>query len=357
LSFSGTFGEKDMKVAVTGANGFIGSRFIELYKNEFEIIKLTSSNAPFNSLEKIIYRTKDCDVLVHTAFDHHYKDNIIGITNIFKACKVNNIKKLIHISTVSVYNPDIQGILNESTPYSKINDPYSKEKRKIENEIEKFKDSSIDIIILQPSIVYGLGGNWTKYALHVCKSKALYLPNSGDDICNAIYVYDVAGAIYKSCFSKLKYEKVIISNEEKLTWREFYQKQCEILKELNLPSNCNIENNSFKNEFHSKAIINFIFILWFKTPMGNIFDLMISTLKKIRAKSYKNTSSKDELKKFLQSDISQDFLTPLGITKKVHNCKFVIDTSKAKKLLDFEANISFGDGCNKIKNNIKEILR
>jgi nucleoside-diphosphate-sugar epimerase len=346
-----------MKVAVTGANGFIGSRFVELYKNEFEIIKLTSSNAPLNNLEKIISQTKSCDVLVHTAFDHNYKDNIIGIKNILKACEANNIKKLIHISTISVYNPDIQGNLNENNPYSKINDPYSKEKRKIENEIEKYKNSDIDVIILQQSIIYGLGGNWTKYALHVCKSKALYLPNSGEDICNAIYVDDAVEAIYKSCLSDVRYEKILISNEYKLTWKEFYQKQCKVLKELDLPSNCNIENNSSKNEFHSKAIINFIFILWFKTPLGSIFDLMIGTLKKLRAKSYKNTSSKDELKKFLQSDISQDILTPLGIIKKVHNCKFVVDVSKAKKILDFEAKISFDEGSKRIKRDIEEVLK
>jgi nucleoside-diphosphate-sugar epimerase len=346
-----------MKVAITGANGFIGSRFIELYKNEFEIIKLTSSNVPLNSLEKIISQTKDCDVLVHTAFDHNYKDNILGIKNILKACEINNIKKLIHISTVSVYDPYIEGILNENSSYSTLNDPYSKEKRKIENEIKKYKNSGIDIIILQPSIVYGFVGNWTKYALHVCKSKALYLPNGGEDICNAIYVDDVAKAIYKSCLSDVKYEKILISNEEKLTWKEFYQKQCEILKELNLPSNCNIENNNSNNEFHSNVIINFIFILWFKTPLGNIFDLIIGTLKKLRAKSYKNTSSKDDLKKILQSVISQDILIPLGITKKVHSCKFAVDVSKAKKILDFEAKISFNEGCKRIKKDIEEVLR
>jgi nucleoside-diphosphate-sugar epimerase len=346
-----------MKVAVTGAKGFLGSRFVELFNNDLEIVKLTSSTAPLNDLEKIVSQTKDCDVLVHAAFDHNYKDNIIGIRNILKTCKTNNIKKLIHISTISVYDPNIKGDLNENSHHSEINDPYSKEKRKIENEIERYKDSDINIVILQPSIVYGLGGNWTKYVLHVCKSKALYLPNSGNDICNAIYIDDVANSIYKSCFSNVKYEKILVSNKEKLSWKKFYQKQCEVLKKLNLSSNCNIENNISTNEFHTKSIINFIFILWFKTPLGNIFNLMIGTLKKLRAKNYKNTSSKDELKEFLQSDILEDRLNPLGITKKVHSCRFLVDTSKAKKFLDFEAKISFDKGCDKIKINIEEIVK
>ena len=35
------------------------TEMVELYKNEFEIIELTSSNAPLNSLEKIIFQTKN----------------------------------------------------------------------------------------------------------------------------------------------------------------------------------------------------------------------------------------------------------------------------------------------------------
>ena len=346
-----------MRVAVIGGSGFIGRKFIELYKDKFDsIVSLNSQNAPLNNFNKVLKNTQEVDVLVHTAFDHNYKDNIIGIKNILKVCEQNNIKKLIYISTVSVYNPDISGNLDENSPYSNINDPYSKEKRKIESEFDRYKDSDLNIIILQPSIVYGLGGNWTKYALHVCKSKTLLLPNEGNSICNAVYVDDVALAIYNSCISSLKYEKILISGKENVTWKEFYQQQCKILKELGLQFSCNIENNKSKNEFHSRGIINFVFILWFKTPLGNVFDLMIGILKKIRAMSYKNTSSNADMKIFLESNINNNILVPLGITKKVHSCKFFIDISKAKKLLNYEPNCNFSSGIEKIKKDIEEIL-
>lgn len=342
-----------MRVSVTGGSGFIGSKFIELFADKFESIKsLNSKSFPLGNYEQILDAIKDIDILVHTAFDHNYKNNISGIKNILKACEQNGVKKLIHISTVSVYEPDAKGVLNENSPYSKLNDPYSKEKRKIEQEIEKYKNRAFDIIILQPTIVYGLGGNWTKYALHVCKAKEVRLPESGNKICNAIHVDDVANAIYLSCTSDVKFEKFLISGVKSITWKEFYSKHCEVLRELNLPSNCDIQNSTNENEFHKKKLVDAVFQLWFKTPIGNLFDMMIEVLKKLRAKSYSNTSNKEELKTFLQSEVNENILEPLAITKKVHNCNFEVDSQKAKEKIGYEDLVSFSSGMKKLRDEI-----
>lgn len=342
-----------MRIAVTGGSGFIGSKFIELFSDKLESIKsLDSKSCPLGSYEHILESTKDIDILVHTAFDHSYKSNISGIKNILKACEQNSVKKLIHISTVSVYDPDINGKIDENSPYSKLNDPYSKEKRKIEQEIEKYKNKDFDIVILQPTIVYGLGGNWTKYALHVCKAKEVRLPDSGNKICNLVYVDDVANAIYQSCVSDVKFEKFLISEVKSITWKEFYIKHCEVLKELNLPSNCDIQNSANENEFHKKKLVDGVFQLWFKTPLGNVFDMMIGVLKKFRAKSYSSTNNKGELKIFLQSEVNENILEPLAITKKVHNCNFVVDNRKAKEKLGYISSVSFENGMKKFNGDI-----
>lgn len=204
--------------------------------------------------------------------------------------------------------------------------------------------------------MYGLGGNWTKYALHVCKSKKTLLPSGGEDKANIVYVDDVANAVYKSILSDIRYEKILISTEV-VSWREFYCKQCEILRELNLSSNCKIKKDSSINEFHSNSLINFIFVLWFKTPLGDVLDLMIGTLKKLRAKRYKDTSSKDTLIEFLKSDIAQNVLSPSGITKKVHNAKFEVNISKAKKILHYAPQFSFDKALLQMKKELQEIVK
>lgn len=342
-----------MRIAVTGGSGFIGSKFIELFGDKFDSVKsLNSKSCPLGNYEQILDATKGIDILVNTAFDHSYKSNILGIKNILKACKQNGVKKLIHISTVSVYDQDISAKLDENSTYSNLNDPYSKEKRKLEQEIENYKNKGFDIVILQPTIVYGLGGNWTKYALHVCKAKEARLPDSGNKICNLVYVDDVANAIYQSCVSDVKFDKFLISGSEPITWKDFYLKHCEVIKELNLPSNCVIQNSTNENEFHKKKLVDLVFQLWFKTLLGNVFDMMIGIIKKVRSKSYTSTNNNEELKMFLQSEVSENILEPLAITKKVHNCNFVVDNRRAKENLRYQSSVSFDEAMKKFKDDI-----
>lgn len=149
----------------------------------------------------------------------------------------------------------------------------------------------------------------------------------------------MANAIYQSCTSDVKFEKFLISGVKSITWKEFYSKHCEVLKELNLPSNCDIQNSTNENEFHKKKLVDVVFQLWFKTPLGNLFDMMIGVLKKLRAKSYSNTSNKEELK----SEVNENILEPLAITKKVHNCNFEVNSQKAKEEIGYESLLSFQD--------------
>jgi len=186
----------------------------------------------------------------------------------------------------------------------------------------------------------------------VCKAKEVRLPDSGNKICNAIHVEDVASSIYQSCINDVKSDKFLISGSESITWKEFYTKHCGVLKELNLPSNCNIQNSSNKNEFHKKKMLDIVFQLWFKTPFGNVFDMMIGVIKKLRAKSYSKTNNKEELKEFLQSEVSENILEPLAITKKVHNCNFVVDGEKTKEKLGYKSSISFENGMKRLKDDI-----
>lgn len=347
-----------MKIAVTGGSGFLGGCFIELYKNNFdEILTLNSNIAPLNDIDKLLNATQGVDVLIHAAFDHNYKYNIIGINNIIDVCIQNNIKKLIHISSISVYDPDIIGALSRKNQYSKIKDPYSNEKQNIEREIKKRAPKSLNIIILQPSIIYGLGGNWTKYALNVCKSASIKLPNKGSQICNAIYVKDVAKAIYQSIVTNTGSQTFIVSSQTPTTWNEFYKKHKQILEELKIPSNLEIVDNTDKNQFHSNIAVNFLFFLWFKTPLGHVFSLFLEQMKKIRAKKYPTVNSASKLKMFLLSNVNQNNMEPIGITRKIHNCHFNLDLSDTSTELNFVADYTLSDGMSDMKADIEVAIK
>jgi hypothetical protein len=85
--------------------------------------------------------------------------------------------------------------------------------------------------------------------------------------------------------------------------------------------------------------------------------MMIEVLKKFRAKSYSNTNSKEELKRFLQSEVGKNILEPLAITKKVHNCNFTVDSQKAKEKIGYENLVSFNAGMKKLKDSLMETNR
>lgn len=360
-----------MKIAITGSSGFIGTRFINQYSDKFEeVIALNLSDinkvkdnikhihSHLSNLSDLISYTTECDIFLHLAFDHKYKENLTGIKNILKACKANHIKKLIYISTINVYDQDYKGFINELSPYSKISDPYTKEKQKIEKIITSNKNSDLKVLIIQPTIIYGLTGNWTKYAFVASKSNRLILPQAGKGICNAVYIDDVTQALFKSSihgFQRMQnnVEKIIISGENSLQWTDFLDGHRKILENLDLPFNKsqNLINNS--NEFHSNIIYNLIFKLWFKTPFGFMFNFLTSTLKQIRSKKNLTISENKSYNSFLNIEPNNNTVEPIAATKKTFNARFNVKIEKAKQMLDYMPSFTFKQGLSDIENILK----
>lgn len=360
-----------MKIAITGSSGFIGTRFINQYSDKFEeVIALNLSgvnkvegnikhiHSHLSNLSDLISYTTECDIFLHLAFDHKYKENIIGIKNILEACVVNHIKKLIYISTINVYDPDYKGFINEFSPYSKILDPYTKEKQKIERIIASDKNSDLKVLIIQPTIIYGLTGNWTKYAFAAAKSNRLILPQTGKGLCNAVYIDDVTQALFKSCthgFQSMQnnVEKIIISGESSLQWTDFLDGHRKILENLHFPYNKsqNVINNS--NEFHSNIIYNLIFKIWFKTPFGFMFDFLTSTLKQLRSKNNLTIIDNKSYNSFLNFEPNNNTVEPIAATKKTFNARFKVKIAKAEQMLCYSPSFNFKQGLSDIENILK----
>ncbi len=105
-----------IKIAITGGNGLVGSRIIELLNKDFEFINLssdildiTNKNQVNEVLEKINF-----DILLHLAAytnvakaneekDLCFRINVIGTKNLIEKV-INKKKKFIYISTDFVFN-------------------------------------------------------------------------------------------------------------------------------------------------------------------------------------------------------------------------------------------------------------
>src|SRR3989344_5174169 len=105
-----------MKIAITGESGLVGSRIIELLKNDFNFVPLKHSEFDIaNSGQVTEYLdTLDFDLLLHLAAytnvdkseiekNEAFSVNVIGTKNVFEAVSKKN-KKMIYFSTDFVFD-------------------------------------------------------------------------------------------------------------------------------------------------------------------------------------------------------------------------------------------------------------
>ena len=114
------------KILVTGASGFVGSRFVDRWRNEYEIIAPSHTEMDITdvvSVERYIIAHSPL-VVVHLAAlsntgyceqnpEESYRVNVVGVCNIAIACARNGIK-LVFFSSDQVYNGNYEsGPLSE----------------------------------------------------------------------------------------------------------------------------------------------------------------------------------------------------------------------------------------------------
>lgn len=201
------------KILLTGASGFLGSRFYDFYKDEYEIIPLTSKDLDVTNENDVINTIKKHtpDYTINTAGitstavcdkqpEKAYNVNVKGNINIAKGCKITG-SKMIYLSTEQVYNGHIK-----PGPYSEdnISNPvteYGRQKLEGEKKVREVLDDNL--WILRFSWLYGLpekgksiGSNivWNVVEA-ILKGKNIELPVN--EYRGMTYVYDVIKNITK----------------------------------------------------------------------------------------------------------------------------------------------------------------
>jgi len=146
------------KLLVTGSNGFVGSSFINQYRNRYEFEKFSLlvkklEDISFNDINIILH----CAALVHQELEHsyekYYEINVEYPYKLAKLSKENGIKQFIFISTIAVYGEDKEILMHDSicNPVTS----YGKSKLEAEKELMKLNDDSFIVGILRPPMIYG----------------------------------------------------------------------------------------------------------------------------------------------------------------------------------------------------------
>ena len=212
-----------MKIAVTGASGFVGSRLsFYLHNRGHKMLTIVRSKEKSRFFEHADIATRICDVtdkqslitafsedvevVIHLAalfnnpeasWKKYRMVNEEGTRNVMEAAIASGVKRVIHCSTVGVATGYSKKPYTEQTPYSPPSwDKY--EVTKCEGEkiaLSYHKKGGCSVVIIRPSQVYGPGDKSKAKFYRLVKKGVLVNPGKTlkhlifiDDLCNAFEI-------------------------------------------------------------------------------------------------------------------------------------------------------------------------
>lgn len=223
-----------MTIAITGANGFIGARLIEMLAAAgtppaLRTISRRRSADPRHKTvdlgqpKAVRAALESCDAVVHCAFDFLDMSANLPISSVIaRECAVLGAR-LVHVSTAAVHEPFPDGALDETSETGSGGSAYKHAKLAIENALlGHVRDTGLDLVILRPTVVYGpFGRAWTDSPVRELLTGTVVLPDEG--LCNAVYVDDVCQAIIAALTAPLPSgERILVSGPAPVAWKDFY---------------------------------------------------------------------------------------------------------------------------------------
>ena len=170
-----------MRVAVTGAAGYVGSRLVERMRLTGHDVLGFDREAPADTgatrfircdlLDSGAYAgaLQGVDLLCHLAaakgdwgisYDEYRRDNVSATETLLAAARKAGVRNWIFYSTVSVLGPS-ETSLDERAPRRPVN-PYGASKAECEAMLERYasEDPGARVVMIRPAAVYGPGNPW-----------------------------------------------------------------------------------------------------------------------------------------------------------------------------------------------------
>jgi nucleoside-diphosphate-sugar epimerase len=174
--------EVAMRILVTGASGFIGGRFARFALEQGLTVRvngrraegvehLLSRGAEFiqgdlSDPELVQQLCEGVDVVVHCAgavgvwgtYEYFHQANVKVTENVIDACLKQNVRRLVHLSSPSVYfdGQAHVGLREEQLP-KRFSDHYGKTKYMAEQLVFSAQEFGLEVLALRPRFVTGAG--------------------------------------------------------------------------------------------------------------------------------------------------------------------------------------------------------
>ncbi|HLO80367.1 MAG TPA: NAD-dependent epimerase/dehydratase family protein [Chitinophagaceae bacterium] len=237
-------------VLVTGGSGLLGGYLLrELLRQGEKVKALYRSRYPSLLTEEEIRSIEwvkgdifdvvllselcgQCNEVYHCAglvsFNPSRKDdllkvNVQGTANVVNACVAGNVRKLVHVSSVSALGRKRDGItVTEEAKWSEENNlsSYGKSKYLAEVEIWRGISEGLNAVMVNPTIILGVG-DWNDSSAATFKNAYKEFPWYTEGISGFVYAGDVAMAMVSLMKADISEERFIVSAEN-LPYREVF---------------------------------------------------------------------------------------------------------------------------------------
>ncbi len=228
-----------MKILITGASGFIGSRLAtKLAEKGHSIIGLVHNNKIKNpQIETIsIDLTNTNFTIPNEKFDLVFhlaaatpmeknkkivkKVNFDGTVNLFNQIK-DKTNFFVYVSGLGVFGEPGDIVVNEKTPLNPHTD-YTKIRLEAQQYLEtRCKNNFIHLSIVYLGEVYGNGGWFTTQIVNRLKKGSFRMPKSGEYYRCFVHVDDVVNSLIVLAENKVHDESFIITDSNPVLFKDF----------------------------------------------------------------------------------------------------------------------------------------
>jgi dihydroflavonol-4-reductase len=232
-------------IFITGATGLLGSHLIkELVNSNLNIKALYRTQIPFtySNVEWIQGDLFDTILLDETLADvdevYHcaakvsfnpknkrelFKTNIEGTANIVNACLNANVKKLLHVSSVSALGRIRENtVINETMQWTEEtnNSVYGESKYLAEMEVWRGIAEGLNAVIINPTIILG-AADWNNGSSELFKTIYKEFPYYTEGVTGFVDVNDVVKIMIELMNSDIFSERFIV-NAENISYKNLF---------------------------------------------------------------------------------------------------------------------------------------
>ncbi len=230
-----------MKIAIIGANGFIGSRLVEMIHlggqhTAIPIVRQPSSlalPARFSldwrlgdalNADSLAAALANCDAAIHCAIgDPLQIERMPALLN--AAAAQAGLRRVVYLSSASVHGQNIpDGTTEASSLHTSHNIEYNNAKVRAEQSFfATAKTHALEAYALRPGVVYGPRSRWIADLATELRTGRAWLHADGSAVCNSIYVDNLAhAALLCATATTGAGEPYLVADAETVTWRDFY---------------------------------------------------------------------------------------------------------------------------------------